>query len=153
MGWWPCGGCYSVFPGNCSLCGTTPSQFQVEISGVYNHGACSDCADLNGTYTLDQVSSCEWRFSIDDGSGCDVLFLSLTFTTGPAVNVSFSWSDGAGGFDGITWRKNISPNDCDELSFFAVDGTIVEETGAKCRIQDYTFPFTGPDALCYVTAL
>jgi len=51
----------------CSLClnGQAPKQVQIVLAGVTN-GTCSDCGDINGTYTLDWVGiisgTCSWKY-------------------------------------------------------------------------------------------
>ena len=66
----------------CSHCsGATPSEVQAVISGLTND-QCSDCADLNGTYSLTQWAApncCTWEYTFP-ASVCG--FTGLILTTG-----------------------------------------------------------------------
>lgn len=48
----------------CAICdtGVANPQITVEISGIESHGLCT-CAELNGTFILDWIGSCNWRYT------------------------------------------------------------------------------------------
>lgn len=58
-----------VLNGCCWACqDSTPEQMSVVLAGVVNATGCADCADINGTYVLNQTtdgSDCSWELCDD----------------------------------------------------------------------------------------
>jgi hypothetical protein len=69
---------------SCSGClgGSAPEEFEVELAG-FGAGNCTDCADLNGIYTLQrapdlELFDCVWAITLDpDVCGIDEIQLHI----------------------------------------------------------------------------
>jgi hypothetical protein len=127
---------------DCELCSTFPDQFQVVIADLVD-GTCSQCdSALNGTFTLNWFSGCEWRYTLY-GVCSDTWILRLFFS-GTTITVIW-WSVSVIASE-ITWTETLGagPHDCDAISGLAVDDSLTHTTG----LCDITTPPT-----CTVTAL
>ncbi len=107
-----CGGEGGIPCNTCS--GTTPIQMEIVVPDHAN-GSCLDCIGFSGTFILDQITSCLWRFSYPaDEVPCvsPPMNLSMTISTlsGPRVFVSIRWTQ-----IGVKLRyedRNITDFDC-----------------------------------------
>lgn len=114
--WYPCGcdtGCV------CSECqgGTAGSEWEVTFSGITDGGTCTDCVDLNDTFTLTQDSDCLWSYDFP-GSTCapfyyDRIELELSCDAGTdqqILEVRIMSTDPFAFGTGMVWQLVGSPH-------------------------------------------
>lgn len=55
----------------CSQCPVAPQRWKLSVSGITN-GECTECGALNGDFTLNHISGCNW--ATDSVSACEPAF-------------------------------------------------------------------------------
>jgi hypothetical protein len=106
--WYPCGCCGGEPCTHCS--GTTPLQYQLDVSGV----ADEDCALCDETYdgqfilTQSGVGNCRWTYDFDSAACGGPLNDNYTLDIGAPVNKT-TLGLSFGGVGIMVWNKVISP--------------------------------------------
>lgn len=145
----------------------TPTQYQVDISGFV--GGCSNCGDLDGSYTMVTGGSCGGSSAPQSvtTSGFYICFGAPTCTTdsqnsvvvgvsfGAAITVTMTHTLTDLGFSSIDLRNNYvwsysgSPVDCEALSSLSMSfGSASWSVGPPTNCNAGVDPTSGSGAAC-----
>jgi hypothetical protein len=167
-----------VFSSAAEGCGCSPaysaaSQFQVDISGMANGTGCTNCAELDGSYTLDSPGGgadfCNWAFnlsgiSVGNCGGCFAwggnddpdINLQISRVTPGDVTVNFASHENNGsGNTAVIWFENLSPGggaypDCS--AWVSQSVAYSSSPAASCGFGVMTI-CDGSSSTCEVTAI
>ena len=123
------------FIDGCDVCPNGAArQFSLPLSGVAN-GTCSDCNNLNQTFTLDYAGGCSWSASLDFICIGHTVEFSMTVVSSSEVTLTIL--DAASGQDAFYQASSLGWDCKSPLTLTLTSNSFTECTNLPAHITIY----------------